>query len=107
MNQATQSCGDPIEVIRCSRRQGSHVAAASVLEVVTRHATLVGRQKMPLSVLAAARIARINGWASRLQSHRLGRSASAVDTAPCAVCKLELALLPLATQWLIVSVPLL
>ena len=53
----------------------SHVAAAGVLLVWTRNATLVGLQQVALTVRASARITRINRRAAGKQSHGLCRSA--------------------------------
>ena len=53
----------------------SDVAAAGVLGIWPRLATLIGLQQMTLALGAAARVACINRGASRGQSHGLGRSA--------------------------------
>src|SRR5437016_4791159 len=50
----------------------SHVAAARVLAIGSRHATLISLQQMALSIGAATLIACVNRWASREQGHSLG-----------------------------------
>jgi len=53
----------------------SSIAAARVLSIGTRHATLIGLQYMTAAVFAAIRVTRINRRASREYSHGLGGSA--------------------------------
>ena len=43
----------------------SHVTTARILFVWTRHAALVGLEKMPTHIHATVRITGIDGWASR------------------------------------------
>lgn len=59
----------------------SHIAAARVLSVWARCATLVGLQQMAVAIRAATRVPRINCWAAREQSLRLSWAAVVLQRA--------------------------